>query len=56
VRDAVDIAGAIVLFLIRFVIVMIPIFLLLILPCILIARFVWRRVRRNRPDAKSVAE
>lgn len=56
VRDAVDIAGAIVLFLIRFVIVMIPIFLLLILPCLLIARFVWRRVQRNRPGAKSAAE
>jgi len=47
VRDAVDIAGEIVLFLIRFVIVMIPIFLLLILPIGLIGRFVWRRARRR---------
>ena len=42
-RDAVDIAGAIVLFLIRFVIVMIPIFFLIILPAGLIARFFWRQ-------------
>ena len=48
VRDAVSIAGEIVLFLIRFVIIMIPIFLLLILPVGLIGRFVWRRTRRRR--------
>jgi len=56
VREAVDVAGAIVLFLVRFVIVMIPIFLLLILPFGLIARFVWRRSRRLRPQTESVAE
>lgn len=53
VRDAVDIAGEIVLFLIRFIIIMIPIFLLLILPFGLIARFFWRRARR-RPRRESV--
>lgn len=56
VREAVDIAGAIVLFLIRFVIVMIPIFLLLILPCGLIVRFFLRRARRRRPLPESVTE
>lgn len=56
VRDAVDIAGAIVLFLIRFVIVMIPIFLLIILPAGLIARFFLRQARRRRPHPESVAE
>lgn len=56
VRDAVDIAGAIVLFLIRFVIVMIPIFLLVILPAGLVARFFLRQARRRRPDPESVTE
>ncbi len=56
VRDAVDIAGAIILFLIRFVIVMIPIFLLLILPGWLIARFFWRRARLRRPHPETVTE
>ncbi|MGH9872329.1 MAG: DUF4349 domain-containing protein [Pyrinomonadaceae bacterium] len=45
VGDSVDIGIAIVLFLIRFVIVMIPIFFLLILPLGLIARFFWRRTK-----------
>jgi hypothetical protein len=54
VREAVDIAGAIVLFLIRFVIVMVPIFLLIILPGGLFARFFWRRGRRKRPHPESV--
>ena len=48
VADGVDVAIAIVLFLIRFVIVMIPIFLLLILPLWLVARFFLRRARKNR--------
>jgi hypothetical protein len=46
VTDSVDIAGAIVLFLIRFVIVMIPIFLLVLLPVGLVARHFVRRARR----------
>lgn len=46
VADAVDVASAIVLFLIRFVIVMIPIFLLVILPGWFLARFVLRRTRK----------
>ena len=54
VRDAVDIAGAIVLFLIRFVIVMVPIFLLVILPFGLFARFALRRSRRRRPHDEPV--
>jgi Flp pilus assembly protein TadB len=46
--EGVDVAIAIVLFLIRFVIVMIPIVLLLILPLWLVARFIFRRARKNR--------
>jgi hypothetical protein len=59
VRDAVDVASAIVLFLIRFVIVMIPIFILIILPGWVLARFVLRRTRKMqlarepKPDAIS---
>lgn len=48
VADGIDVAIAIVLFLIRFVIVMIPIILLLILPLWLVARYVFRRARKNR--------
>jgi hypothetical protein len=48
VVDSVDIAREIVLFLIRFVIVMIPIFILLILPGWLILRYVLRRIRKNQ--------
>jgi len=44
--DSVDLAAAIVLFLVRFVIVMIPIFILLILPGVLIARYFVRRAKR----------
>ena len=47
VRDGVDLTIAIVLFLIRFVIVMIPIFLLLILPIGLLVRFFWRRTLKS---------
>lgn len=62
VADGVDVAIAIVLFLIRFVIVMVPIVLLLILPLWLVARFVFRRARRNRlsrvetPDSPAPTE
>jgi hypothetical protein len=56
VGDGVDVAIAIVLFLIRFVIVMVPIFILLILPIWLIARYFWRRTRislRRTPKVDS---
>ncbi|MBC8030560.1 MAG: DUF4349 domain-containing protein [Pyrinomonadaceae bacterium] len=56
VREAVDVAGAIVLFLIRFVIVMVPIFVLVILPFGLIARFFWRRANRKRLKPETVTE
>lgn len=46
VADSVDVARAIVLFLIRFVIVMIPVFLLLFLPGWFIARYIFRRARK----------
>jgi preprotein translocase subunit SecG len=48
-RDSVDVARGIILFLIRFVIVMIPIFLFIILPLGLVARYLWRRAARKRP-------
>lgn len=47
VADGVDLTIGIVLFLIRFVIVIIPIFLLLILPIGLLVRFFWRRTRKS---------
>jgi hypothetical protein len=47
VADGVDLTIGIVLFLIRFVIVIIPIFLLLILPIGLLVRFFWRRARKS---------
>lgn len=65
VADAVDAAIAIVLFLIRFVIVMIPIFILVILPGWFLARFVLRRAKRglargpksiSQPDSRSVSQ
>jgi hypothetical protein len=46
VADSVQVAIAIVLFLIRFVIVMIPIFILLILPIWLVGRYFWRRAMK----------
>jgi hypothetical protein len=46
IAASVDVAREIVLFLIRFVIVMIPVFLLLILPGWFIARYVFRRARK----------
>jgi uncharacterized protein DUF4349 len=48
IADSVELAIAIVLFLIRLVIVMIPISILIILPGWLIARFLFRRARKMR--------
>jgi len=48
VADSVQLAIGIVLFLIRFVIVMIPVFLLIILPGYFIARYFWRRAQKTR--------
>ncbi len=55
VVESIDVAGAIVLFLIRFVIVMISIFILLILPGWVIARYFLRRVRKVRLQRKESA-
>ena len=59
VADSVDVARAIVLFLIRFVIVMIPVFLLLFLPGWFIARYVFRRARKmqraRRPEPEATS-
>jgi len=46
--DGVEAAAAIVLFLIRVVITLLPILILLVLPIALIARFIFKRMRRNR--------
>lgn len=46
IADSVDVAREIILFLIRFVIVMIPVFLLLLLPAWFVARYVFRRARK----------
>jgi len=43
----VDVAGGIILFLIRAVIALLPIVLLIVLPLALIAKFVIRRLRRK---------
>lgn len=48
VSESIDLAGAIILFLIQFVIVMIPIFLLVILPAGLLVRYFVRRARRYK--------
>lgn len=53
VADSVQVGIAIVLFLIRFVIVMIPIFLLLILPLWLLGRYFLRRAGRSRAARKA---
>lgn len=45
--DGVDVAAAIVLFLIRAVIALLPIFVLIVLPVALITRFVVRRARKR---------
>lgn len=50
--DSIEVAIAIVLFLIQFVIVMIPVFILIILPLWLIARFVLRRLRKRQRAPK----
>lgn len=52
VGDSVVVASAIVLFLIRFLIVMVPIFILIILPGGLLARYVVRRARRWKPASE----
>jgi len=49
VADSLGVAREIVLFLIRFVIVMVPILILVILPGWLLARYVFRRARRWHP-------
>jgi uncharacterized protein DUF4349 len=49
VADSVDVATAIVLFLVRFVIVMIPIVVLIVLPGGLLARYFLRRAKRLQP-------
>ncbi|MDQ3472183.1 MAG: DUF4349 domain-containing protein [Acidobacteriota bacterium] len=46
VADSVSVATEIVLFLIRFVIVMVPIFVLIIIPGLLLARYILRRAKR----------
>jgi len=46
VGESVDVASGIVLFLIRFVLVMVPIFILIILPGWLITRYSFRRARK----------
>jgi len=48
-KESVSIARSIILFLIQFVIVMIPILVLVVLPLGLIARFLLRRAKRLRP-------
>lgn len=55
-RESVAVAREIVLFLIRFVIVMIPIFLLLLLPLGLVLRYLVRRARRLRITVPLTAE
>ena len=47
-KESVEIARGIILFLIRFVIVMIPIFLFILLPLGLVLRYLMRRARRSR--------
>ena len=56
IADSVQVAIAIVLFLIRFVIVMIPIFLLLILPLWLLARYFMRRARKSQAGRAASAD
>ena len=46
--DGVDVAAAIVLFLIRFVIALLPVLIFIVLPIGLITRFVVKRLRRKR--------
>jgi hypothetical protein len=48
ISESIEVSGDLILFLIRFVIVMIPIFVLIILPLGLVARYFVRRARRIR--------
>lgn len=52
VADSVAVASGIVLFLVRFVIVMVPILILVILPGGLLARYVFRRAKRWQPASE----
>ena len=58
VADSVSVASGIVLFLTRFVIVMVPILILIIIPGLLVTRFVLRRAKRMQlsPGAVSSTE
>lgn len=53
VADSVSVATGIVLFLIRFVIVMVPIFILIIIPGGLLARYIFQRAKRMQPSPGS---
>ena len=53
VADSVTVASTIVLFLIRFVIVMVPILILVIFPGGLLARYAFRRAKRWQPASES---
>lgn len=53
--DGVDMAAAIILFLIRAIIALLPILIFIVLPSALITKFVFRRVRRKRSPGQ-VAE
>jgi hypothetical protein len=56
VNDSIEVAKAIVLFLIRFVIVMIPVFLFVFLPIGLVLRYFVRRARRFKLAREMAAE
>ena len=58
VADSVSVASGIVLFLTRFVIVMVPILILIVIPGLLVTRFVLRRAKRMQlsPGAGSSPE
>jgi hypothetical protein len=49
IRESIEVTRGLILFLIRFVIVMIPIILFIFLPLGLVARYLIRRSRRTRP-------
>jgi hypothetical protein len=55
VKESVGVAREIVLFMIRLVIVMLPVFIFLILPAFLIVRYLVRRIKRDRPLASEAA-
>jgi uncharacterized membrane protein len=56
VSESIGVAVDIVLFIVRFVIVMIPVLLLIILPGLLLTRFVWRRARKMQLDSEVQTE